>query len=223
MHITTSPVLITLFKPLIIFCRWLGRRNPILLVKLRYFFRFKRFLNLRNPVTLNEKILYQSLKTDIGLRTKLTDKWLVREYVKECGFSEILVQLFGVWDRADEIDFDTLPSQFVLKPNHGSGDIIIVRDKSLINKDSIVAQLNDDLRKAGYRTATQNQVEAKCGIDNKNTSEYFYCVYLNDESSIEGYTYEVVTYIHFNFPVIGDMLTFAVKGETKVLGKVYDY
>ncbi len=101
--------------------------------------------------------------------------------------------------------------------------IIEVIERNETYDSNVEMELNDDLRKAGYRTATQNQVEAKCGIDNKNTSEYFYCVYLNDESSIEGYTYEVVTYIHFNFPVIGDMLTFAVKGETKVLGKVYDY
>ena len=97
MQIQTNPVLNQLFQPLILFCKWLGRTNPTLLVKIRYFFRFKKFLNLDNPQTLNEKILYQSLKTEIGLRTKLTDKWRVREYIEECGLSDILVKLYGVW------------------------------------------------------------------------------------------------------------------------------
>lgn len=89
--------------------------------------------------------------------------------------------------------------------------------------DSIVAShLNDDLKVSGYWAATRDQVNSRCDVGNLNTSEYLYCVYL-DESSTEGESYKVVTYIHFDFPVIGDMLTFAVKGETKVLGKVYDY
>jgi hypothetical protein len=82
--------------------------------------------------TLNEKILWQSLKTEFGLRTKLTDKWRVREYIKECGLSDILVNLYGVWDDAAKIRFEDLPEKFVLKPNHGSGDIIEPTPKSRI-------------------------------------------------------------------------------------------
>ena len=100
MHICTNPMLNKIFQPLILFCKWLGRNNPVLLVRIRYFFRFKKLLNLDKPETLNEKILYQSLRTEIGLRTKLTDKWRVREYIEECGLSDILVELYGVWDKA---------------------------------------------------------------------------------------------------------------------------
>lgn len=145
MHIRTNPVLNKLFQPLILFCRWLGRNYPELLVKIRYFFRFKKFLNLKNPSTLNEKILYQSLKTEIGLRTKLTDKWRVREYVDECGLSHILVKSYGAWKNANDIDFDSLPQSFVLKPNHGCGDLIFVKDKNEIDKGNIVKQINHDL------------------------------------------------------------------------------
>lgn len=147
MHIRTNPLLNTFFQPLILFCKWLGRNNPTLLVKIRYFFRFKKRLNLDEPQTLNEKILWQSLKTEIGLRTKLTDKWRVREYIDDCGLSDILVKLYGVWDNASKINFEGLPEKFVLKPNHGSGDIIIVNDKSKINIASVVTQINNDLGK----------------------------------------------------------------------------
>ena len=131
--------------PVIYAIKLLGRYNPILLVKIRYYFRFKKCLDLDNPKTLNEKILWQSLKTDTSLRTKLTDKWLVRKYVEDCGLSDILVKLYGVWDNASKIDFDTLPVCFVLKPNNGSGNIILVNDKNKIDKNAVINSINHDL------------------------------------------------------------------------------
>lgn len=98
------------------------------------------------------------------------------------------------------------------------------------NKFTVQQLLEEDLRKSGYIVATQQQVSNKCGVGNLNTSEYLYCVYLKscDETNGTGNCvgqrhYEVVTYIHFDFPVIGNMLTFKVKGETKMLGKNYNY
>ena len=83
-------------------------------------------------------------------------------------------------------------------------------------------QLAEDLQRAGYWVATKEKVNSKCNEGaNLNGTEYLYCVYEN--ASNEGKTYKVVTYIRFEFPVIGDVLTFAVSGETKVLGKEYDY
>lgn len=127
--------------------KWFGRNYPETLVKIRYFVRFRKRLNLNNPKTLNEKILYLSLRTDTHLRTKLTDKWKVREYVKECGLEKILVKLYGVWENAKNIDFTALPNSFVLKPNHGSGDIILVKDKMILDKEFIISQINKDLSK----------------------------------------------------------------------------
>ena len=87
-----------------------------------------------------------------------------------------------------------------------------------------------DLKRSGYLFATSDQVDEKCGDANLNKFEYLYCVYLKscDEKDATGNCvgqrhYEVVTYIHFDVPVIGDMLTFEVKGETKMLGKNYNY
>lgn len=95
---------------------------------------------------------------------------------------------------------------------------------------TVQSTLEEDLKKSGYIVAKQDQVESKCGEDNLNTSEYLYCVYLKsceefDETGecIGQRHYEIVTYIHFDFPVIGNMLTFEVKGETKMLGKNYNY
>lgn len=91
-------------------------------------------LNLENPKTFNEKIQWMKLYDSTPLKTRLADKYLVRDWVKEKIGEEYLIPLLGVWDSFDEIDFDQLPNQFVLKANHGSGWNIIVKDKSKFDK-----------------------------------------------------------------------------------------
>ena len=146
MHIRTNPRLNKIFKPVIVFCEWLGVHHPILLARIRYFARFKKPLHLKNPQTLNEKILFLSLKTDTTLWTRCADKYEVRDYVKECGLEDILIPLVGVWDHATDIDFDKLPDEFVLKATHGSGDIKVVTDKSKLKIPKIVAEFEEDLK-----------------------------------------------------------------------------
>ena len=112
--------------------KWLGEHHPIALARIRYFARFKKCLNLKNPKTLNEKILFLSLKTDTTLWTRCADKYEVRGYVEEKGLKDILIPSIGVWNKVADIDFSSLPNEFVLKTTHGSGDILIVKDKSKI-------------------------------------------------------------------------------------------
>ena len=110
-------------------------------------------LSWNNPQTLNEKIQWLKIYGDTSLWVKCADKYLVREYVKECGLSDLLVPLYEVYKSADEIDFSVLPSSFVLKANNGSGDSIIVRDKTQIDEQKIKKQLQEDLnRKFGLYT-----------------------------------------------------------------------
>ena len=111
---------------------------PVAVVKLRYLMRFKRLPNLKEPHDLNEKILYQKLYADTTLWSRLADKVLVREYVKECGLECILTKLYAVWDKATDICFDELPDAFMLKSNNGDGrgtNIAICDKKSLTVSD----------------------------------------------------------------------------------------
>lgn len=133
MHLTTTKTRRVIFAPILKLVTFLSPRCPILMVRIRYFFRTKKMLHLRHPKTLNEKILYLSLKTDTTEWSRLADKYAVREYVKECGFEDVLVPLYGVWDNEEKIDFDKLPNQFILKSTHGCGDAIIVRDKNNVS------------------------------------------------------------------------------------------
>ena len=145
MHIRTNPRLNKLFKPLILFCEWLGEYHPIALARIRYFARFRKWLHLKNPQTLNEKILYLCLKTDTTLWTRCADKYAVRSFVEEKGLGDILIPLIGVWEHATDIEFDKLPRKFVLKATHGSGDIVIVTDKNKVDWQAVVDMFTKDL------------------------------------------------------------------------------
>ncbi len=81
-----------------------------------------------------------------------------------------------------------------------------------------VEELNEDLKSAGYQLTSKS----KCSSDNLNKTTYNYCVY-RVELKDKKYYYKVVTYVHFEFPVIGSIINVPVKGETKILGKTYDY
>ena len=98
-------------------CSWF----PITTVKLRFLIRFKRFPDLKHPHDLNEKILYLKLFSDTSQWTQLADKYKVRDYVKSCGLESILIPLYGVWERVEDIPFDELPQRFILKANNGDG------------------------------------------------------------------------------------------------------
>ncbi|HBW3755245.1 TPA: glycosyl transferase, partial [Klebsiella pneumoniae] len=77
--------------------------------------------DLLNPVTLNEKICHRILFIHNPFYTLLADKLLVRQYVEKRTNLIKLIPLVGVYNRVDDIDFDKLPSKFVLKCNHDSG------------------------------------------------------------------------------------------------------
>lgn len=93
-------------------------------------------LNLENPQTLSEKIQWLKLYDSTPIKTRLADKYLVRDWVKEKIGEKYLVPLLGVYNSFDEIDFDKLPNKFVLKANHGSSWNIVVKDKSKFNKEN---------------------------------------------------------------------------------------
>lgn len=93
-------------------------------------------LDLEHPKTFNEKIQWLKLYDSTPLKTRLADKYLVRDWVKEKIGEEHLIPLLGVWDHFDEIDFDKLPEQFVLKANHGCSYNMIVKDKSKLDLDA---------------------------------------------------------------------------------------
>ena len=101
-----------------------------------------KWLNWRHPKDINEKLMWLNRFYQDPLKTKCADKYLVREFVKEMGLEELIIPVLGLWDNADEIDFDALPDQFALKCNHGSGYNIICLNKASADYDLIKKKLS---------------------------------------------------------------------------------
>lgn len=129
----------------------LGKYYPKLLVTLLYRLAFKKWIDWNNPKNINEKIQWLKFYSDTTLWTKLADKYLVREFIKERGCSSILVKLYGVWENPSMIEWDNLPNSFVMKTNCGCGDILICKDKQCINKEEWIRHFEKSIKnKCGY-------------------------------------------------------------------------
>lgn len=103
-------------------------------IKHMFWARTGRHLNLRKPTTFTEKQNWLKLYDHNPLYTILADKYRVKEYVSSKVGKDYVVPCYGFWNNVDEIDFDLLPEQFVLKCNHNSGGgLVICKDKSQLD------------------------------------------------------------------------------------------
>ena len=113
-----------------------------LYISLMYWKHFRRFPNLKDPKTFNEKLQWLKLNNQKPEYTTMVDKHLVKAYVADMVGQEYIIPTLGVWETADQIDFDALPNQFVLKWNHDSGSVIICKDKSTFDRQAAVEKLS---------------------------------------------------------------------------------
>lgn len=121
--------------------------SPKAFADLRYRYTFGHGIDWKHPRDLNEWINKLVFERDMKRWALLADKIAVRDWVKKQGFSEILIPVYGVWDRGEDIDWESLPDKFVLKTNHGCGTNIIVPDKNKADRKEIEATLNGWLKK----------------------------------------------------------------------------
>lgn len=132
----------------------LGCISPRKLADLRFRRMYGRPLDWDNPRDINEKINWLKFNSDTSLWTELADKYRVRNYVEKCGLGETLVNLYGKWDRVEDIDWESLPSRFIMKTNNGSGDVLICRDKSTLDTIFWTKEFSKLLKnKFGYQMA----------------------------------------------------------------------
>ncbi|MEO4053432.1 ATP-grasp fold amidoligase family protein [Solibacillus sp. CAU 1738] len=121
----------------------LYKKHPVFLSKYFFYKTFKRKLNLKNPSTFNEKLMWLKLNEDDSIKAKCADKYLVRDYINQLGYSDLLVKLYKVYDTVEEIDFEELPSSFVMKCTHGCGFNIICLDKDKLDKEDTIQKLKE--------------------------------------------------------------------------------
>lgn len=110
-------------------------------------------LNLKNPKTFNEKIQWLKLNDRNSLYTSLVDKYEVKSQIANLIGEDYIIPTLGVWDRPEDIDWDSLPDQFVLKTTHGGGNlgVIICKSKQEINKQEICDRLRNSLQQDIYK------------------------------------------------------------------------
>lgn len=115
-------------------------------INLQYYYWFHKFLNLRNPQTFNEKLLWLKLYDHNPNYISLVDKYEVKKIVGKKIGEEYIIPTLGVWNSVDDIDFDSLPNQFVLKCTHDAGSVVICKDKKIFDVETAKAKLFNRLK-----------------------------------------------------------------------------
>lgn len=134
-------------KFLYIFCRWIPDRKFLELV-FPLITGYK--LDLDNPKTYNEKLQWLKLYDRKPEYTKMVDKAEAKKYASTIIGNEHIIPTIAVYDKVEDIDFDVLPNQFVLKCTHDSGGVVICKDKSIFDKKTAIKKLSKGIRKNYY-------------------------------------------------------------------------
>lgn len=111
-------------------------------IKIEYKIRMNKKVNLDNPQTFNEKLQWLKLYDRNPEYTKMVDKYEAKKYVANIIGEEFIIPTIGVYNSFDEIDFSSLPNQFVIKGTHDSGGIVICEDKSKFNIKQAKKKIN---------------------------------------------------------------------------------
>lgn len=125
-------------------------KNDRRYISILYYATFGRKINLDTPVTFSEKIQWLKLYDRNPKYTQMVDKYAVKEYVSGIIGEEHVIPTLGIWDNAEDIDWGNLPDKFVLKCTHDSGTIIVVKDKSKLNRESAIRKLRSGLKRDYY-------------------------------------------------------------------------
>ncbi|NLI20045.1 MAG: glycosyl transferase [Clostridiales bacterium] len=120
-------------------------------LRLHYWSVLHGSLDLAHPVTFNQKLQWLKLYDRNPLYTTLVDKAAVKEYVASKIGERYVIPTLGLWDSFEDIDFDRLPDQFVLKCTHDSGGLILCRDKAALDRSEAAARIRKTLRTNYYK------------------------------------------------------------------------
>ena len=160
-----------------------------LYLKILFRHRMGYSLNLKKPTTFSEKLQWLKLYNRNPEYTRMVDKAAVKDYVASIIGSEYVIPTIGIWEKPEDIDWDNLPNQFVLKTTHGGGNsgVVICRDKSTFDRQKAIDKLNDSLksdiyklwREWPYKNVTKRILAEKYIAPNSDTNDLpdykFFC------------------------------------------------
>ena len=155
-------------------------------LKTLYKIEMSKELDLKNPETFNEKLQWLKLYDRNPYYSNLVDKNKVKEIVGQVIGEQYIIPTLGIWKKFDDINFDTLPNQFVLKCTHDSGGIVICKDKKKLNYKKARKILQASLKRNFYYFSREwpykdvkPMIIAEAYIEDDNTEELrdykFFC------------------------------------------------
>ncbi len=149
-----------------------------LYLSIKYRTRFGYWMDWNNPQTYSEKLQWLKVYDRHEEYTNMVDKVAAKDYVASIIGNEYIIPTLAVYDSAEEIDFDKLPNQFVLKCTHDSGGIVVCRDKSKLDTKAAREKLQKGLKRTYI---VQNREYPYKNVPRKIIAEQ----YMEDESGYE--------------------------------------
>lgn len=133
------------------FFGWLPDKTYL---QLLYRFKMGHRLDLNHPKTFTEKIQWLKLYNRRPEYTLMVDKYAVKKYVADIIGEKYIIPTLGVWNKPEDIDWDALPNEFVLKTTHGggSGGVVICKDKKTFDRNKAILTLRDSMDSDIYRS-----------------------------------------------------------------------
>lgn len=129
---------------------WLKNMPSEQFLKQMYRINMGKELNLENPVNYTEKLQWLKLYDHRPEYTTMVDKYAAKQYVADRIGEQYVIPMLGVWENANDIDFEALPEQFVLKTTHDSGALVICKDKSKLDVNAARKQLDHFMKRRYY-------------------------------------------------------------------------
>jgi hypothetical protein len=194
------------------------------------------WIDWKNPKTFSEKLQWLKLYNRKPEYTTMVDKYAVKEYVAKIFGEEYIIPTLGVWDTPEEINWDELPNQFVLKTTHGGGStgVVICRDKVNFDKKAAEEKMSRSLKSCIYQSYREwpyknvkRRIIAEQYMEDRESEdlidykfycfngEPIYCQVIRDRRSKETIDFYDVDWNHMPFvglnPIVKNGITQVVK------------
>lgn len=134
---------------------YLGSKNIIQMddktfLERKFYEKFNRKLNLDNPQSFNEKLQWLKLNDRKDIYTTMADKYEAKKYISDILGEKYIIPTLGIYNNFDEINFDELPNQFVIKCTHDSGSVVICKNKNELDLAKVKNKINNSLKRNYY-------------------------------------------------------------------------
>ncbi len=161
-------------------------KSDVLFLKIYYLIKMKERLNINNPRSYTQKVQWLKVHNNSVLYSNMVDKYTVKKIVSGIIGDNHIISLIGVWDKFEDINFDSLPDQFVLKTTHDSGNVVICKNKKELDIEFLRLKFNKALRmnyfyksrEYPYKNVVPRLIAEEYMIDKNNTEliDYkFFC------------------------------------------------